>query len=260
MVALARPGRADGPRRSGTPTRAARRPEPAPHERYLWDTGFHWGEWLVPGRGRSATSGRSWPRTRATSRRRTSPTAPRLMARIADGARPDRRRRPVRRAQRARPGRLAGRVPRRRRPADAGHAGQPRARAGVRPGARRAAAGGRRPAGRADPQGRHPPRHRLPRHALPAAGARRHRPPRRRLRAAARRTPSRPGWSWSTAARPRCGSAGTASTPTACRTSRSTTTPRARSSRSCTGTPPGIELRRARVPALPRPARGPAAG
>jgi alpha-L-rhamnosidase len=31
------------------PARAARRPEPAPHERFLWDTGFHWGEWLVPG-------------------------------------------------------------------------------------------------------------------------------------------------------------------------------------------------------------------
>ncbi|SHF94976.1 family 78 glycoside hydrolase catalytic domain [Geodermatophilus nigrescens] len=31
------------------PDRAARRPEPAPHERWLWDTGFHWGEWLVPG-------------------------------------------------------------------------------------------------------------------------------------------------------------------------------------------------------------------
>jgi alpha-L-rhamnosidase len=30
------------------PERAARRPEPAPHERFLWDTGFHWGEWLVP--------------------------------------------------------------------------------------------------------------------------------------------------------------------------------------------------------------------
>jgi alpha-L-rhamnosidase len=29
--------------------RAAARPEPAPHERYLWDTGFHWGEWLEPG-------------------------------------------------------------------------------------------------------------------------------------------------------------------------------------------------------------------
>jgi alpha-L-rhamnosidase len=31
------------------PERAARRPEPLPHERYLWDSGFHWGEWLVPG-------------------------------------------------------------------------------------------------------------------------------------------------------------------------------------------------------------------
>jgi alpha-L-rhamnosidase len=31
------------------PDRIARRPEPAPHERYLWDTGFHWGEWLEPG-------------------------------------------------------------------------------------------------------------------------------------------------------------------------------------------------------------------
>ncbi|MHA6630473.1 family 78 glycoside hydrolase catalytic domain [Pseudonocardia sichuanensis] len=31
------------------PGRVAARPDPAPHERYLWDTGFHWGEWLVPG-------------------------------------------------------------------------------------------------------------------------------------------------------------------------------------------------------------------
>ncbi len=31
------------------PGRAAGRPEPRPHERYLWDSGFHWGEWLVPG-------------------------------------------------------------------------------------------------------------------------------------------------------------------------------------------------------------------
>jgi alpha-L-rhamnosidase len=31
------------------PSRVARRPKPAPHERYLVDTGFHWGEWLVPG-------------------------------------------------------------------------------------------------------------------------------------------------------------------------------------------------------------------
>jgi alpha-L-rhamnosidase len=31
------------------PSRVAARPEPAAHERYLWDAGFHWGEWLVPG-------------------------------------------------------------------------------------------------------------------------------------------------------------------------------------------------------------------
>jgi alpha-L-rhamnosidase len=29
--------------------RAAARAGPAPHERYLWDTGFHWGEWMEPG-------------------------------------------------------------------------------------------------------------------------------------------------------------------------------------------------------------------
>ncbi|WP_062466585.1 alpha-L-rhamnosidase [Demequina maris] len=31
------------------PDRAAARPEPLPHERYLWDTDFHFGEWLEPG-------------------------------------------------------------------------------------------------------------------------------------------------------------------------------------------------------------------
>ena len=31
------------------PTRIAQRPEPAPHETYLWDIGFHWGEWCEPG-------------------------------------------------------------------------------------------------------------------------------------------------------------------------------------------------------------------
>ena len=35
--------------RSATPSRAAARPEPAPHEQYLWDGGYHWGEWLEPG-------------------------------------------------------------------------------------------------------------------------------------------------------------------------------------------------------------------
>ncbi len=31
------------------PDRAERHPVPRQHDRYLWDTGFHWGEWLVPG-------------------------------------------------------------------------------------------------------------------------------------------------------------------------------------------------------------------
>ena len=31
------------------PARAAARPEAAAHERYLWDSGFHWGEWMEPG-------------------------------------------------------------------------------------------------------------------------------------------------------------------------------------------------------------------
>ncbi|QGN59395.1 Bacterial alpha-L-rhamnosidase [Nostocoides sp. HKS02] len=30
------------------PFRAATRPEAADHEQYLWDAGFHWGEWLEP--------------------------------------------------------------------------------------------------------------------------------------------------------------------------------------------------------------------
>lgn len=38
------------------PTRAARRPA-APHEKYLWDSGFHWGEWLEPGGGPGADFG-----------------------------------------------------------------------------------------------------------------------------------------------------------------------------------------------------------
>ena len=31
------------------PRRAMARSTPAPHERHLWDIGFHWGEWLEPG-------------------------------------------------------------------------------------------------------------------------------------------------------------------------------------------------------------------
>jgi alpha-L-rhamnosidase len=39
------------------PARAARRIEPASHEKYLWDSGFHWGEWLEPGGGPGADFG-----------------------------------------------------------------------------------------------------------------------------------------------------------------------------------------------------------
>jgi alpha-L-rhamnosidase len=31
------------------PARAEDRTDPAPHEEFLWDGGFHWGEWLEPG-------------------------------------------------------------------------------------------------------------------------------------------------------------------------------------------------------------------
>jgi alpha-L-rhamnosidase len=31
------------------PAREQARPDPAPHEAYLWDTGWHFGEWLEPG-------------------------------------------------------------------------------------------------------------------------------------------------------------------------------------------------------------------
>jgi alpha-L-rhamnosidase len=38
-------------RSNRSPERATARPDAAPHEAYLWDTGFHWGEWLEPGGG-----------------------------------------------------------------------------------------------------------------------------------------------------------------------------------------------------------------
>ena len=42
---------AQAARSNRSPERAAARPDPAPHEACLWDTGFHWGEWLEPGGG-----------------------------------------------------------------------------------------------------------------------------------------------------------------------------------------------------------------
>ena len=39
----------DGVRDPAPGPRIERHAEPLPHEQYLWDTGFHWGEWLEPG-------------------------------------------------------------------------------------------------------------------------------------------------------------------------------------------------------------------
>ena len=36
-------------RENRRPQRVEARPEPAAHEAFLWDTGFHWGEWCEPG-------------------------------------------------------------------------------------------------------------------------------------------------------------------------------------------------------------------
>ncbi|GAA4990864.1 hypothetical protein GCM10023205_73260 [Yinghuangia aomiensis] len=53
--------------------RASARPVAAPHEAYIWDSGFHWGEWSEP---RRATTRRSTFRTTARSRPRTSTGPP----------------------------------------------------------------------------------------------------------------------------------------------------------------------------------------
>ena len=58
--------------RNDTPAARTARPDPAPHEEYLWDGGFHWGEWLEPATPRRAVLGRS---TKDTSGPRSSTTA-----------------------------------------------------------------------------------------------------------------------------------------------------------------------------------------
>ncbi len=111
-----------------TPTGRRGHPEPRPHDRYLWDTGFHWGEWLVPGedpgdfpafvaadKGDTATAFYAWSTRHA--------------AEIAAADRRGRGRSPLRRAERARGRRLARRSTSTTRPRRAPHAGQPGPRA-----------------------------------------------------------------------------------------------------------------------------------
>ena len=173
------------PRQERHPTGSPGSAEPAPHERYLWDTGFHWGEWLEPGGEPHRLRG---VHRRRQERRRDGVlrlVAPRHAARIAALLGQDDEADAVRRrsatavvdAWRAEFVDADGRV----KPHT--QANLVRAlRFGLVPDELRQQA--------ADDlvelvrDGRHPPRHRLPRDARPAAGAGRRRPPRRRLRAA----------------------------------------------------------------------------
>ena len=168
------------------PDRAARRPAPLPHERYLWDSGFHWGEWLVPGEDLKGPEEFEAFRNADKSDVATAYFAhsARLMSQIAAVI--------GRSAEAARYGELAERVRDAWRTEFIGADGRlhPDTQANhVRalafdlvPTELRADAADA--AGRARPSRRHPSRHRVPGHAIPAARARRHRPPRRRVRAA----------------------------------------------------------------------------
>lgn len=49
------------------PDRAARRPEPAPYEEFLADTGFHWGEWREPDAPTDAAGERAYVAALATA-------------------------------------------------------------------------------------------------------------------------------------------------------------------------------------------------
>ncbi len=163
------------------PTREESRPEPAPHEAFLWDGGYHWGEWLEPGAQPDdhvdldhGSVGTAFLQHSATLAARIG----RLLGHDGEAARFEELAANVLDAWRAEfIGPDGALTP--------GHAGEPRARPGLRPRARRAACADGGAAGRADPRGRNASGHRVPGHALPVARAGRHRPPLRGLRAPA---------------------------------------------------------------------------
>ncbi len=111
------------------PERAERRPEPQPHERYLWDGGFHFGEWAEPAGSTSSRDGRWRPASAWIRARRRPPScagpprsSPSCWRRSTAPPMPS----ASRRAGSERPPGLAARVPRRRRsghPLDAGEPG-----------------------------------------------------------------------------------------------------------------------------------------
>ena len=178
-------------RRRHAPLRAATRRgssatrEPLPHERYLWDTGWHFGEWLEP--GTNMDDG-----LRRPVRRRPRPRRHRLPLPVrgpAGAHRPRSWATPRSPSATARSPRTCSTPGASSSSTTHGHV-QPQTQAnlvralafGLVPDDLRDA-GGDRPR-RAHPRRGHPPRHRLPGHPVPAPGPGRHRPPRRRLRAA----------------------------------------------------------------------------
>ena len=89
------------------PSRTGRR---QPHERYLWDTGFHFGEWLPPGDDMSGPFDEFVARDKSDVATAYLARSAELMSRIADDPRPPRRRCRLPRARGRRRRRLAGRV------------------------------------------------------------------------------------------------------------------------------------------------------
>ena len=116
------------------PSRAAARPEPAAHEEFLWDSGFHWGEWLEPG-GQPLAFPDFVAADKADVATAYLAHSAAIMARIAAVLGRDEEARRYAGTVRERARRVAGRVRLRRRQAHSGHPGQPRPGPRLRPGA-----------------------------------------------------------------------------------------------------------------------------
>ena len=83
-------------------------PKPQPHEKYLWDSGFHWGEWLEPGGGPGADFGAFVAADKGDVATAYFAHSAGLMARIAGCSAGTPTRRDMPNSLRTGPGRLAG--------------------------------------------------------------------------------------------------------------------------------------------------------
>ena len=162
-------------------SRETARPEPAPHEQFIWDGTYHWGEWLEPGaqphdhvKLDQGSVGTAFLQHSAALAARIG----RMLGHDTEAARFEELAANVLEAWRAEfigpDGALTPDT----------QANHVRALA-FGPRARRAAGADGGAAGGAGPRGRHAPRHRVPGHAVPVAGAGRPRSPLGGLRALA---------------------------------------------------------------------------